>query len=88
MHKKWIIERTFSWFDNDRRLCRNYELLMENMVKLSATKFKQALNEKKLSLTIMSTLPIYSQKIEVFLGYGTPSMYGVINELGQHWEMV
>jgi putative transposase len=37
--KRWIIERTFSWFDNDRRLCRNYELLMEtaeNIVKLSA----------------------------------------------------
>ena len=40
--KRWIIERTFAWFDNDRRLCRNYELLMENsenMVKLSAIKF-------------------------------------------------
>ena len=40
--KRWIIERTFSWFDNDRRLCRNYELIMEtseNMVKLSAIKF-------------------------------------------------
>lgn len=39
--KRWIIERTFSWLDNDRRLCRNYELLMEtseNMVKLSAIK--------------------------------------------------
>lgn len=41
IHKRWIIERTFSWLDNDRRLCRNYELLMEtseNMVKLSAIK--------------------------------------------------
>ncbi|RYX81525.1 IS5 family transposase [bacterium] len=40
-HKRWVIERTFSWFDNDRRLCRNYELLMETseeMVKLSAIK--------------------------------------------------
>ena len=40
--KRWIIERTFAWFDNDRRLCRNYELLMENsenIVKLSAIKF-------------------------------------------------
>lgn len=40
--KRWIIERTFAWLDNDRRLCRNYELLMENsetMVKLSAIKF-------------------------------------------------
>ncbi|WP_456263921.1 transposase [Arachidicoccus ginsenosidimutans] len=39
--KRWIIERTFSWFDNDRRLCRNYELLMESseeIVKLSAIK--------------------------------------------------
>ncbi|MEN9302740.1 MAG: hypothetical protein RL264_1169 [Bacteroidota bacterium] len=39
--KRWIVERTFAWFDNDRRLCRNYELLMENaenMVKLSAIK--------------------------------------------------
>lgn len=41
VHKRWIIERTFSWFDNDRRLCRNYELLMESaeeMVKISAIK--------------------------------------------------
>ncbi len=39
--KRWVIERTFSWFDNDRRLCRNYELLFESsetMVKLSAIK--------------------------------------------------
>ena len=39
IHKRWVVERTFSWFDNDRRLCRNYELLMESaeeMVKLSA----------------------------------------------------
>lgn len=41
LHKRWIVERTFAWFDNDRRLCRNYELLMESaeeMVKLSAIK--------------------------------------------------
>ncbi len=39
--KRWIVERTFAWFDNDRRLCRNYELLMESseeIVKLSAIK--------------------------------------------------
>ena len=39
--KRWVMERTFAWFDNDRRLCRNYELLMEtseNMAKLSAIK--------------------------------------------------
>lgn len=39
--KRWIMERTFSWIDNDRRLSRNYELLLENsenMVKLSAIK--------------------------------------------------
>lgn len=41
IHKRWVVERTFSWFDNDRRLCRNYELLLETseeMVKLSAIK--------------------------------------------------
>lgn len=41
VHKRWVAERTFSWFDNDRRLCRNYELLLETseeMVKLSAIK--------------------------------------------------
>jgi transposase len=41
VHKRWVVERTFAWFDNDRRLCRNYELLLEsseNMVKLSAIK--------------------------------------------------
>jgi transposase len=40
-HKRWVVERTFAWFDNDRRLCRNYELLLEsseNMVKLAAIK--------------------------------------------------
>ncbi len=39
--KRWVVERTFAWFDNDRRLCRNYELLMESaeeMIKLSAIK--------------------------------------------------
>ena len=41
VNKRWVVERTFSWFDNDRRLCRNYELLAETsetMVKLSAIK--------------------------------------------------
>jgi putative transposase len=40
-HKRWVVERTFSWFDTDRRLCRNYELLLEsseNMVKLATIK--------------------------------------------------
>ena len=38
---RWVVERTFSWFDNDRRLCRNYETgfeSAESMVKLSAIK--------------------------------------------------
>ena len=41
LSKRWVVERTFAWFDNDRCLCRNYELLMESaeeMVKLSAIK--------------------------------------------------
>ncbi|MFJ1412082.1 hypothetical protein ACILEQ_08735, partial [Capnocytophaga canimorsus] len=54
--KRWVIERTFAWLDNDRRLCRNYELLLENsenMVKLSAIKFyskkfKQAFIKSKI----------------------------------------
>lgn len=40
-HKRWVVERIFAWFDSDRRLCRNYELLIdtsENMVKLAAIK--------------------------------------------------
>lgn len=39
IHKRWIIERTFAWFENKRRLTRNYELLMETseeMVKIAA----------------------------------------------------
>lgn len=38
---RWVVERTFAWFDNDRRLCRDYELLAESsetMVKLAAIK--------------------------------------------------
>jgi transposase len=41
VHKRWGVERTFAWFDNDRRLCRNYEFPLEsseNMVKLAAVK--------------------------------------------------
>ena len=41
IHKRWIVERTFSWIDNDRRLCRNYELTFdsaEEMVKISVIK--------------------------------------------------
>jgi transposase len=41
VNKRWIIERIFSWFDNDRRLCRNHEMLLETsetMIKLSAIK--------------------------------------------------
>lgn len=39
IHKRWIVERTFSWFDNYRRLCRNYELTFESaeeMVKIAS----------------------------------------------------
>lgn len=37
--KRWIVERTFSWFDNYRRLCRNYGFTFdsaEEMVQLAA----------------------------------------------------
>lgn len=39
--KRWIIERTFAWFDSNRRLCCHYKLLMETaeeIVKISAIK--------------------------------------------------
>ena len=41
IHKRWIVERSFSWMENDRRLCRNYELTFESaeeMVKIAAIK--------------------------------------------------
>jgi len=41
IHKRWTVERTFSWFDNNRRLCRNYELTFdsaEEMIKIAAIK--------------------------------------------------
>ena len=28
--KRWIVERTFAWLENARRLCRDYEQLPEN----------------------------------------------------------
>jgi hypothetical protein len=28
--KRWIVEKTISWFDGTRRLCRNFERLLEN----------------------------------------------------------
>lgn len=36
--KRWIVERTFSWLDWNRRLCRNYELTFDSaevMIKLA-----------------------------------------------------
>jgi putative transposase len=41
VHKRWIVERTFSRFDNYRRLCRNYELTFdsaEEMVKIASVR--------------------------------------------------
>jgi putative transposase len=38
---RWVIERTFAWLDNDRRLCRNYEINFDSaqdMVKIAAIK--------------------------------------------------
>ncbi|MCM0711198.1 transposase [Parabacteroides sp. TA-V-105] len=37
--KRWIVERTFSWSDNYRSLCRNYEFTFdsaEEMVKIAS----------------------------------------------------
>lgn len=39
--QKWIVERTFSWMDYNRRLCRNYELTFdsaEEIVKIATIK--------------------------------------------------
>ena len=53
IQKRWIVERTFSCMDYNRRLCRNNELTFdsaEEMVKLATIrllrgKFKQALSK-------------------------------------------
>lgn len=39
--KRWVVERTFAWFDYNRRLCRNYETTFdsaEEMVKIASIK--------------------------------------------------
>jgi hypothetical protein len=44
--KRWVVERTFSRFDNDRRLYRNYELLMETAEEIvKVSDIKQLLNK-------------------------------------------
>ncbi|MEN9918823.1 MAG: hypothetical protein RL662_1259 [Bacteroidota bacterium] len=38
---RWVIEPTFAWIDNDRRLCRNYETTFDSakeIVKIAAIK--------------------------------------------------
>lgn len=38
LSKRWIVERTFAWMGNDRRLSKDYEILprhSENMVRIS-----------------------------------------------------
>ena len=37
IRNRWVVERTFAWFENDRRLCRNYELTFDS-VKIAAIK--------------------------------------------------
>ena len=39
IRKRWVVERSFAWFENSRRLCRNYEFTFddaEEMVKIAA----------------------------------------------------
>lgn len=39
--RRWVVERTFAWFDSYRRLCRNYETTFdsaEEMVKIASIK--------------------------------------------------
>lgn len=41
IEKRWVVERTFAWFDNERRLYRNYETAIdstEEMVKIASLK--------------------------------------------------
>lgn len=41
IQKRWVVEQAFAWLENDRRLCRNYELTFdsaEEMVKIAAIK--------------------------------------------------
>lgn len=30
VHKRWVVERTFSWLNRQRRLCRDYEVNVDN----------------------------------------------------------
>jgi len=41
VHKRWIIERTFAWFENQRRLSKDFEYLLETseaMIHLASIK--------------------------------------------------
>lgn len=43
--KRWIIERTFAWLDNFRRLSKDYEILTssaENMIRIAMIKITLA----------------------------------------------
>ena len=35
--QRWVVERTFSWLDNYRRLARNYERTCENATNMTIT---------------------------------------------------
>ena len=35
--QRWVVERTFSWLDNYRRLARNYERVCENATNMTIT---------------------------------------------------
>jgi len=41
VHKRWIIERTFAWFENQRRLSKDFEYMLETseaMIHLASIK--------------------------------------------------
>jgi transposase len=79
IHKRWIVERTFSWMENDRRLCRNYELTFdsaEEMGKISEIKLLLKCSPKwqesfgyiyRIYSIIYIIMTIYSQTVICFI---------------------
>ena len=48
IHKRWIVEKTFSWMENDRRLCRNYELTFDSAEEMGGGKISEIKLLKKI----------------------------------------
>lgn len=68
--KRWVVERTFAWLENFRRLCRNYEVTTESaneMLMVAAVVITPPANSPLLTIIFKQSLNIILEMTNRFL---------------------